>query len=69
MCHDIFNYYVIYLSPLVCDVAIVTCIGLDFAAKAMLCFYAFMGDLFLYPTEVHPELSGCITTLSVCNTP
>ena len=35
-----FNYYVIYLSPLVCDVEIVTSIGLDFTAKAT--SFAFM---------------------------
>ena len=38
--YDIFNYYVICLSPLVCDVEIVTCIGLAFAVKAT--SFAFM---------------------------
>ena len=35
-----FYYYVIYLSPLVCDMEIVTCIGLAFAAKTT--SFAFM---------------------------
>ena len=28
LCHDIFNYYVIYLPPLVCDVEIVYVLGM-----------------------------------------